>query len=595
VNGRDIHSHARPDEARVVHLSLDASLDVEARRLRGRATLRIEASPGAEAVTLDTRDLRIVAISDGSGAALPFTLGDPDPVFGRALRVTLPDGEPVVAVDYETEPGSPGLHWLAAEQTAGGRIPFVFSQGHAILTRSWIPTQDSVAVRQSYDARITVPEGMTAVMSAEHLTPDGVPADGERCFGFRLREPIPPYLIALAAGDIGFRPVGARTGIFAERALLDRAAWEFAEMERMLEEAERIAGPYRWGRADLLVLPPAFPFGGMENPRLIYVSPTLLAGDRSLTTVVAHELAHAWAGNLFTPATWSDFWLNEGFTVYLELRIQEALQGAERAAMLEVYGHREWEAAVQRLGADAPDTRLRLDLAGRDPGDAVTVVPYVKGAALLRVIEAEVGRERFTSYLRGWFERAAFRSVTTAEWVADLREHLLAGDAGLEARIGLRRWLDEPGVPENRVVPRSVVLEAVEHEAERFGSGTAAARLATDGWRAQEWRHFLTAIRTPLPGNRLRELGDAFRFAASANAEVLFAWLRLAVRSHHDPAIPDIERFLTSCGRAKFVRPLFAALVESAWGRPHAERIFGRARPLYHAALAAALEGIVGG
>ncbi|MEJ7813402.1 MAG: M1 family metallopeptidase, partial [Gemmatimonadaceae bacterium] len=568
-----------------------------ARQLRGRASLDLRTAPPAAAVVLDTKELRIHAVADERGRLLSFTLGAPDPVLGRALTVELPAGVTRVVVEYETSPDGNGLVWLAPEGTAGGEHPFVFSHGHAILTRNWIPTQDSLGLRQTYDARITIQRGLTAVMSAEHLTPAGVPHGAGRRFEFRMTQPIPTYLIALAAGELAFRPLGARTGVFAEPALVERARDEFADLERMLAAAEAMAGPYRWGRADLLVLPPSFPFGGMENPRLTFVSPTLLAGDRSLTTVVAHELAHAWPGNLVTPATWSDFWLNEGFTVYLELRINEALYGAERAAMLEVYGHRELEAQVERLGATHPDTRLHLDLAGRDPAVAVTAIPYVKGAAFLRAVERAVGRARFDPYLRSWFDRHAFQSVTTDAFLRDLREHLLGGDAELERRVDARRWVYEPGVPSDAPRPASAALERVEAAARAFAASTSARSLeagATSAWTPQEWRHFLDALPPGSSDEQLRALDEAVSRDHPNNSEVLFAWLRLAMRSQYAPALAAAERFLTAQGRGKFVKPLYAAMAESEWGAREARRIYRVARPLYHATVAAAVDAMVG-
>ena len=598
AHARDVHSYARPGEARVTHLALDATLDFEARRLRGRATLDVRRARGATEVVLDTSRLRVHEVTDDRGRPLAFTLGPDDPVLGRALTVRLPDdatsaGTTRVVVRYETDPDAHGLLWLAPEQTAGGAQPFVFSHGHAVLTRSWLPTQDSPGVRQSYEASVTVPDGLTALMSAEHLTPEGVHDGAMRRFDFRMSRPIPPYLIALAAGAIAFRPVGAHTGIFAEPALVDRAAAEFADLERMLAAAESIAGPYRWERADVLVCPPSFPFGGMENPRLTFVSPTLLAGDRSLTTVVAHELAHAWAGNLVTPATWSDFWLNEGFTVYLELRVNELLHGRERADMLEVYGHRELASEIERLGPASPDTRLHLDLAGRDPAVAVTVIPYVKGAAFLRAIEHAVGRERFDPWLRGWFERHAFSSVTTTTFVRDLREHLLRGDVELEARLAVDRWLHDPGVPADAARPASAVLERVEAQARAFATEAPALPAGSSGWTPQEWRHFLSVLPPRLPDAHLRELDAAVTRRHAGNAEVRFAWLRLALRSEHAPALPAAERFLCEQGRGKFVKPLYAALAASEWGRHAAWRIFERARSRYHPTVATSIESML--
>ena len=447
----DTHSFARPAEARVTHVALDLRTDFAARTLAGTATLTLAVAPGAREVVLDTKDLVIERVNDEAGATLIHTLGDTDPVRGRPLRIALPARGSRLIVHYRTTPRSAALQWLTPEQTAGRKKPYLFSQGQAILTRTWIPTQDSPGIRQTYRARIVAPPELRAVMSAEHLTPDGVPVPGGRAFEFALDTPIPPYLIALAVGDIAFRPVGAgspqRTGVFAEPSVLDRAVYEFADLDRMLAAAEALYGPYRWGRYDILVMPPSFPFGGMENPRLTFVSPTVLAGDRSLTSLAAHELAHSWSGNLVTNATWRDFWLNEGFTTYFENRIMEQLYGPERAQMLGVIERQELQEELRRFAGTPRETVLYAEVEGRDPDDALSAVPYGKGAAFLRMLELHFGRERFDAWLRSYFDRHAFGSLTTPQFVEDLRATLLGNDAALERELRIREWLFEPGLP----------------------------------------------------------------------------------------------------------------------------------------------------
>jgi hypothetical protein len=343
----------------------------------------------------------------------------------------------------------------------------------------------------------------------------------------------------------------------------------------------------------VLVLPPSFPFGGMENPRLTFATPTILAGDRSLTSLVAHELAHSWSGNLVTNASWSDFWINEGFTVFFELRIMESLYGPERAAMLEVLGRRELADEIARLGATSPDTHLHLNLAGRNPDDGVNAIAYEKGAAFLRMIEAEVGRPRFDAYVRRWFDGHAFRSVTTGELLADLREHLLAGDTALESRLRIDEWVYRPGLPANATTPVSTALARVDDEAARFTGGAPAADLDTDGWVTQQWQYFLAALRRDWPHARLADLDRRFGFSEVGNSEVRFAWLRVAIASRYDPALPSLERFLTAQGRRKFLKPLYEDLMATPWGQPAARRIYAEARSTYHAVAVATLDAIV--
>jgi aminopeptidase N len=592
---RDIHSFARPDEARVSHVSVDLRADFQARTLAGTATLDVQAAPGAREIVLDTRDLAVQQVTDGAGRPLQWALGTADPVLGVPLTVQLPQGTRRIAIQYRTSPEAGALQWLTPEQTAGKRQPFLFSQGQAILTRTWIPTQDSPGIRQTYDARITVPAALTAVMSADMLTPQGEPAEGGRAFRFRLDTPVPPYLIALAVGDLAFRATGPRTGVWTEPSMLDRAASELAELEKFVDAAEALYGPYRWGRYDVLVLPPSFPFGGMENPRLTFATPTILAGDRSLVSLIAHELAHSWSGNLVTNATWSDFWLNEGFTSYFENRIMEALYGRERAAMLASLGWQELQGEIESVGgANHPDTRLHIDLAGRDPDAGMTEIPYEKGATFLRTLEQAVGRERWDAYLRSYFDRHAFQPMTTERFLADLRANLIRGDAALEQRLMLDEWVNGTGIPANAVRVESDAFARVEAEARRFVAGTPASRLATAQWSTQEWQHFLGALPRGLTPAQLADLDRAFRLSEQGNSEILFAWLQMAVRHRYQPAMPALERFLTSQGRRKFVRPLFASLMEQGdWGQSLARRIYAQARPGYHPVTSGSVDEIV--
>jgi len=591
---RDIHSYARPHETRVASLHLDLHVEFGARRIRGRASLALERSSGASSVVLDTRDLTIHRITDRDGAPLVFSLGSSHPILGAPLEVTLAPDVVEIHIDYETGPGAAALQWLAPAQTASRRQPFLYSQGQAILTRTWIPTQDSPGIRQTYTARITVPAGLTAVMSAESLTPQGVAVSEGRAFEFRLTRPVPPYLMAIAVGDLVFAPLGPRSGVYAEPATIEAAASEFVDVERMIAAAEQLLGPYQWGRYDVLVLPPSFPFGGMENPLVTFATPTILAGDRSLVSLIAHELAHSWSGNLVTNATWRDFWLNEGMTTYVESRIMEALAGPAHADMLHVLARRELIEEIRRLGGEAsPDTVLHVNLEGRDPDDGATRIPYEKGAALMTLLEHTVGRPRFDAYLRGYFERHAFTSIVTDTFVDDLRHHLLAQEPAIEARIRLDEWIHQPGLPDNAVEPQSTQLSAVSAHAKAFAAGSAAAPLPTSAWTTQEWLHFLNELPATLSSAQLVDLDTTFHLSSRGNSEVLFAWLRIAIGHSYRPAMPAVERFLTSQGRRKFLRPLYEDLMATDWGAAEARRIYAIARPTYHAVAVNTLDQIV--
>lgn len=590
----DIHSFARPAEARVTHVALDLRADMQAHELRGTAALTVQRRPGASELVLDTRDLDIEKVADGSGVPLDHTLGDADPVKGRPLTVKLGDRQGPVVVSYKTRSSAGALQWLAPQQTAGKQQPYLFSQGEAILTRTWIPTQDSPGIRQTYNAKITVPAPLRAVMSAEHVSDPPAATSGDRTFEFKMTNAVPPYLIALAIGDIADRAIGSRTAVYTEPSALDRAASEFVDLERMVEAAERLVGPYRWGRYDLLVLPPSFPFGGMENPRLTFATPTVIAGDRSLVSLVAHELAHSWSGNLVTNATWSDFWLNEGITTYIEARIMEEVYGKERADMLRVLGRRDLDAEITRLGGPtARDTILHIDLAGRDPDEGSTDIPYEKGSLFLQTIEGAVGRERFDAFLRSYFDRHAFQSITSAVFLDDVRRNLVAGDAALEQRLLLDDWVYKPGVPPNFAIVISPALNRIEGQAKAFAGGANAKSLAASGWSTQEWQHFLESLPEKLTPAQLQDLDRAYRLTDSGNSEILFLWLRAAIRNNYRPALPALERFLTSMGRRKFLRPLYEDLMKQDWGKAEARRIYAKARPTYHSVSTSTLDSII--
>jgi aminopeptidase N len=600
---RDIHSYARPDEVRVTHVALDLRADFDAHVLSGTATLSLERDGSAAEVVLDTKGLQIELITANginrhraTPTELKFALGNEDHILGRPLTVQLPQEVSEITISYRTSPTAGALQWLQPSQTAGGKRPYLYSQGEAIFTRTWIPTQDTPGVRQTYSARITVPRDLRAVMSAEQLTPDGVETPEGRRFEFRLTHPVPPYLIAIGIGNLAHREIGPRTGVYTEPSMLDAAANELADLEKMVTAAESLLGPYRWGRFDVLVLPPSFPLGGMENPRLTFATPTIIAGDKSLVSVIVHELAHSWSGNLVTNATWSDFWLNEGFTTYVENRLMEVLYGADRARMLQVLDRRSLDTEIARLGSTNKETMLHLDLKGHDPDDAVSDIAYEKGATFLRTIEATVGRDTFDAFLRGYFDRHAFHSITTAQFLDDLREHLLRGDRQLEEGLKIQEWLYQPGLPANAVVPKSDVLVHVEQDVKAFTGGAGAASITgATKWSTQEWQHFLVSLPEKLTPPQLTDLDRTFRLSERRNAEVLFAWLRVAIRNHFEPAMPALERFLTSQGRRKFLKPLYEDLMKTDWGKEEARRIYARARPLYHSMSTTTLDPIVKG
>jgi aminopeptidase N len=585
----DVLTYAWPQIARVTHVDLDLTADFAARTMRGTATLNILASPGAREIVLDDKGLAIERIVDERGRPLAWTVGSADARKGAPLIVRIGNARRIT-IHYRSAPGAEALQWLAPALTAGKAKPFLFSQGQSINNRSWIPTQDSPGIRQTWSARIVVPEGLVAVMSADRLTPQGEPAGaGMRAFRFVMHKPVPPYLIAVAIGDLAFRPLGPRTGVWAEPAMLDAAVSELADTEKMVTTAEQLYGPYRWGRYDVLVLPPSFPYGGMENPTLTFATPTFITGDRSNVNLIAHELAHSWSGNLVTNATWSDSWLNEGFTSYFENRIIESLYGTDRAR---AEADLDWDGLQKDLreaGPSAPATRLH-----GDPEASAGQLDYTKGSTFLRTIERIVGRAQWDAYLRGYFDRHAFQPQTTAGFLSDIRANLVRGDRALEQRLELDRWAYAPGLPGNAERPTSATLARIDAQAQSFAAGQPAASVDPKGWTTQEWLRFLNALPRQQANSRLEELDARFGLSASTNPYVRSAWLELAMANRYAPALPSLEAFLTSVGRMLLVNPLYRGLMaQGEWGEPIARRIFAKVRAGYHPVTVSAVERIV--
>ncbi len=572
----DPHSYARPNEARITHLHWVADVDFQNELISATATYDIQKRKGARELILDTYDLNIHGATDQDGNDLVFTLGDKDGILGSWLRIAIDEHTQQVSVSYTTTPGARALQWLDPGQTAGRKQPFLFTQSQAILARTWIPVQDSPGIRYTYSARVTVPGGMLALMSATNPTEKNETGT----YTFTMDQPIPAYLMALAVGDIVFKPVGERTGVYAEPPLIDTAAWEFGRMEDMLIAAENMYGPYAWDRYDVIVLPPSFPFGGMENPRLTFATPTILAGDRSLTALIAHELAHSWSGNLVTNATWNDFWLNEGFTVYFEQRIMEAVRGHDYVDMLISLGRQSLENTVEEIG-NSPDAHLKLDLAGRDPDEGMSDIAYEKGNFLLKTIEREVGRDSFDAFLRSYFEQHQFQVMDTETFIREIHSKLLTTQE-LRDRVRMEEWIYGPGLPDNAPVYTSARFGDVDARIRHFEKGTAAAALSTDGWTTHEWLRFIRGLPAKLSQEQLADLDAAFGFTASGNSEILAAWFQKTIPNQYTAADARIRQFLIEVGRRKFLTPTYKALIKADPTGERARSIYAKARPNYH-------------
>lgn len=589
---QDHHSFSRPDQIRVTHAVLDWTIDFDAKQIQGSVTWTVARAPGAgeEPLILDTKGLIIESVYSGKGQPVQFELGAADEFLGAPLLISMTPGDRTVTISYRTGPDASALQWLTPPQTAGKKHPFLYSHSTAIGARTFWPCQDSPAVRFSYEAEMTVPSELKALMAAEMIPSAG---DGAT-FRFRMPQPVPSYLVALAVGNIDFRELGPRTGIYAEPSVLDSAAFEFADAEAMLETVEQLYGRYRWDRYDLLVMPPSFPIFAMENPRLTFISPLVIAGDRSLVSVMAHELAHAWSGNLVNGALWSDLWLTEGPTCYIEQRVLEALYGKPFADMVNVNYIEDLMEDMATL--DEGFTALHnVSLEGRDPRDAFSEVPYTKSYLFFRLLDEAVGREDFDAFLRSWFDQNAFQSRTTMDFEEALTVGLFGGDDAWMQSLRVEEWLYATGLPQNAPVVTSDKLERAQVEAMAFANGDkTAVELPGGEWSAHEWVRALRALPEGMPALKVADLDAAWSLSDSGNSAVLSEWLLVSVRSGYEGADPALERFLKGQGRLSYLKPLYTELAKTPEGRERALAIYANARPLYHQIAVDGIDKILG-
>lgn len=580
VKSTDPHSFSRPQEVRVKHLKWTSTVDFTNHVITAEASWTIEASADADVVIFDTKDLKISKVTLDDDQPTEFKIAEKDPILGEALAVMIRPNTRRVNITYTTSPGAEALQWLSPEQTSGKKNPFLFTQSQAILARSWVPCQDSPSIRFTYEADVTVPNNLLALMSASN--PQKKNETGT--YHFEMKQPIPSYLLALSVGDLEFEAISNRSGIYAEPSMLKKSVWEFADLEKMIAGAEELYGPYQWDRYDVLVLPPSFPFGGMENPRLTFATPTVIAGDRSLTSLIAHELAHSWSGNLVTNANWNDFWLNEGFTVYFETRIMEKLYGKDYAEMLASLNLQDLHAEVKELNQAGlkADTKLKLDLDDRNPDDGVTEIAYVKGYFFLRSIEEKYGKEKFDSFLKDYFSENAFKSMDTDGFMNYVKGYYQRKfDIALTDSL-FQNWIFTEGVPADCPTPSSNRFKNVDEVIAGWNAEQRLDRSKATNWSTHEWLHFLKNLPDTLSSQQMQSIDNFGNFTKSGNSEIVSAWSVIAIRNNYEKMYPVTEEFLINTGRRKFLGPIYNELIKTAQGKQRAKAIYAKARPNYH-------------
>jgi len=580
---KDPHSYSNPDKISVKHIELDLEIFWDTKILGGTATLffdRRDAGKHPDTLILDTRDLQIQKITSLKGNERKWWFEKTDSIFGTALCIELAKTDSIVTITYKTKSAA-ALQWLTPAQTHDKTDPFLYSQSQAILARTWIPCQDAPAVKFTYNARVKTLPGYLALMSATN--PQTTNDSG--IYHFVMEQPISSYLLALSSGKIEFKSLGYNCGIYAEPGMLANAAWEFADMQKMVDAAGKLYGTYMWKRYDLLVLPPSFPFGGMENPRLTFATPTVITGDRSQVSLVAHELAHSWSGNLVTNSTWNDFWLNEGFTTYFEQRIMEQLYGKEYEQMRKVLSWGDLLKTINELKADnlMQDSKLQLDLTGRDPDDGLSDIAYEKGRFFLCHLESVVGRENWDAFLKKYFSSHAFSYMDTKGFAEYLNEELLNKNKDWQKKANINGWIYEEGLPQDAIKPVSAELNKVDATLKLYSKGIIKPEsFDTSGFTSFHWQYLIREFSKTATLAQVTSFDKVFHFSNRGNSEICCDWFALSIKVGYLQNRPQISNFLCSVGRRKFLMPIYEALSQKPADLNWAKSVFEKAKSGYH-------------
>lgn len=580
----DPHSFSTTEQGTIQHIDFRLEINFEERTIQGESVYSFS-EPLQEALYLDIRDLTIRRVHT-SGKDLPWTIDKHDAIKGSRLHISDMGGASSCSIEYTTSPSASALQWLNPSQTSGGVHPFLYSQSQPIHARSIFPCQDTPSVRFTFSADVTVTAPLSVVMGASRV---GSREGDSNSFRFEMPQPIPSYLFAIASGDIHFNPIGERCGVYAEPKLLDAATWEFAKTEEMLHIAEGLFGQYAWDRYDILILPPAFPYGGMENPRLTFLNPMFIIGDRGETIIVTHELAHAWTGNLVTNATWEDFWLNEGWTTYAQSRITEELEGKEYSQFRAALSRNFMFEDMKRFGMDSKFTQLNFPMAGVDPDDVLSTIPYHKGSAFLTLLEKTVGRVRFDEFIKKYIRTYRFKSLSTQGFLDFLRKEI----PDIDAKVDIDNWIYGAGFPQEAPVLHSKIYDQVAALAESFSQGKLPTESDVSGWKSAEKVLFMRLIPEVISSEDCKYIEALFDLKEELNPSPLTFFYIIALHSAYEVAWPGIETLLRKFGRGLLVNRIYRAMVKSEWARDRARPLFESTRPRLHPLTIAGVENIL--
>ncbi|KAJ3228486.1 hypothetical protein HK099_000041 [Clydaea vesicula] len=579
ISKTDPSSFSNNDEIKVLHVHLDLAVDFSTKKLHGSVLHSCSVvSEKANKIVFDTSFLNIkdIFLIDGEKSTeLQYTLAKREGFLGSPLTVQLDHdflkNEDVrIKINYETTDKCTAIQWLEPSQTVGKVHPYLFTQCQAIHARSMLPCQDTPNLKITYSANITCPPSFRALMSAIPSKEETV--DEQKTYSFVQNTTIPSYLIALAVGNIEGKKVGPRTTVWSEPEVVEAAAWEFEGTETFIATGESLLTPYSWGIYDLLLLPASFPYGGMENPCLTFVTPSLLAGDRSLVDVVAHEIAHSWAGNLVTSANWEHFWLNEGFTVFIERKIVEKLHGKKASHFSAILGYYHLKESVDvMMENNTPNyTCLRPNLKGIDPDDVFSSVPY---AHFVHFAHKSITTQNFKDYLYQFMEsnygKEKVDILNSVDWEG---------------------WFTDVGMPKEKNDFDQTLSNACKALALKWKDEkdlTVLSKLdpsdVTDFTPTQKM-NFLDILNNyeKFEVEKIVLMKELYKFGEYKNMEILSRWQGLCLKAEYEPIFPAVVDFITKIGRMKYVRPLFRALYKCKNGKQLARETFLKHKSFYH-------------
>ena len=618
-NPEDISSYSNFNEIIQKELDIDISLDFEKKQMIGKMDINYEIiNQEISKIILDLKGPEIVSVEyiqkDEEGEDLKsiklnyeiYSENEFKDSLGTPLIIYLDNIKNNKEVDYKkiielktlliriqfiTTEKCTGIQFLTKEQTYTKKYPFMFTQCEAIQCRSLFPVQDSPSVKSTYKVTTSIESPLTFLFGGIIKTKYYDSNTKKNITLFEQNIPIPSYLVAFVAGELEYGRISERCGVWTEVGLCKKACNEFKDAETYIKIAEEyLDHPYEWEVYNLLVLPFSFPYGGMENPNLTFVTPALLAGDRSMSNVIGHEISHSWTGNLVTNKNWKNFWVNEGFTTFMERKLDSALLGEDMENLEAIVGNNELIADIKLLGEDSEYTKLSADYGGNDPDDGFSTAPYEKGYQFLIYIEKLIGKDVFKEVMQKYIKKYRLKSVdhTAFKGVLEevIKEKFKEKADEIIGKIDWEKWLYEKGIPKYTNEFSSEYLKDAEKLAEDFLNEKEDNETVLKKFK--EWHtnvklaflNYLSEHKDKINETICQNLKKKLNLAEEYNSEIKYMWYLLALDKKIESEIPNIKKFLETHGRLKYIRPIYFAWMEKDFNE--AKEFFDKVKYLYH-------------